>query len=77
MKVVLSARVEADIAQQLQYGTDHFGTAVAERTFARLDTFLFKFLADYPFAGRRIDEGEVYEAWIVRTPLSFSTGWSL
>jgi plasmid stabilization system protein ParE len=36
--------------------------------FARLDSFLFKFLADNPFAGRRIDEGEIYEAWIARTP---------
>ena len=67
MKIVFSARVEADIACQLQYGIDHFGTVVAARTFARLDSFLFKFLADYPFAGRRIDEGGVYEAWIART----------
>ena len=64
MKVALSARVEADIDHHLQYGIDHFGTAVAERTFARLDSFLFKFLAHYPFAGRRIDEGGVYEARI-------------
>ncbi|NJO34973.1 MAG: type II toxin-antitoxin system RelE/ParE family toxin [Rhodospirillales bacterium] len=66
MRIVLSARVEADIANQLQHSIDHFGTAVAERTFARLDTFLFKFLADYPLAGRPI-EG-IYEAWVARTP---------
>ena len=41
MKVVLSARVEADIARQLQYGIDHFGRAVAERTFTRVDRYLF------------------------------------
>jgi plasmid stabilization system protein ParE len=49
MKVVLSARVEADIADQLQYGIDHFGQRVAERTFSRVDTFLFKFLPAYPY----------------------------
>ena len=42
MKVVLSARIEADIANQLQYGIDRFGQLVAERTFARVDTFLLK-----------------------------------
>jgi plasmid stabilization system protein ParE len=68
MKIVLSARVEADIANQLQYSMDHFGSAVAQRTFARLDTFLFKFLADYPFAGRRIEERAIYEAWVANTP---------
>ena len=68
MKVVLSARVEEDIASQLQYSIDHFGTAVAQRTFARLDTFLFKFLADYPFAGRHIAEPDIYEAWVAKTP---------
>lgn len=37
MRVVLSARVETDIASQLEFGLKHFGPAVAERTFARLD----------------------------------------
>jgi hypothetical protein len=41
MKVVLSARVEGDIAGQLQYGIDHFGQVVAERAFARVDTLSF------------------------------------
>jgi hypothetical protein len=51
MKVILSARVEADIASQLEYGLQHFGPVFAERTFARIDTFLFQFLPNFPYAG--------------------------
>lgn len=68
MKVILSARVEADIASQLEYGLQHFGTAVAERTFARVDTFLFQFLPNFPYAGRYLEEIGVYETWIGKTP---------
>lgn len=68
MKVVLSARVEADIARQLEYGVNHFGQAVAERTFARVESFLFESLAAQPYAGKYIQERGVYEAWIVKTP---------
>ena len=48
MKVVLSARVATEIAGQLECGLKHFGPAVAERTFARLDAFLFQFLPNHP-----------------------------
>ena len=68
MKVVLSARVEADIARQLQYGIDHYGAAVAERTFARVDTFLFTFLPAHPFSGKSVPDLDFYEVWIARTP---------
>jgi plasmid stabilization system protein ParE len=68
MKVVLSARVEADIARQLEFGIRHFGHAVAERTFARVETFLFERLATQPHAGKYIEERGIYEAWIVKTP---------
>jgi plasmid stabilization system protein ParE len=68
MKVVLSARVEADIASQLEYGINHFGRAVAERTFARVDTFLFHLLPDHPYAGKYLEERGIYETWIARTP---------
>ena len=68
MKIVLSARVEADIARQLEYGVSHFGHAVAARTFARVETFLFEGLAAQPSAGKYIQERGIYEAWIVRTP---------
>jgi hypothetical protein len=68
MKVVLSARVETDIAGQLQYGIDHFGRAVAERMFARVDTFLFRFLPAHPQAGKYLEDLGLYEAWIARTP---------
>lgn|SRR6186997_735868 len=68
MKVVLSARVEADIANQLQHGINRFGQQVAERTFARVDTFLSKFLPAHPYSGRHLDEQGLYEVWIARTP---------
>lgn len=68
MKVVLSARVEADVASQLEYGINHFGRDVAERTFARVDTFLFQFLPNYPYAGKHIEERGIYETWIAKTP---------
>lgn len=68
MKVVLSARVVADIANQFQYGIDHFGRTVAERTFARVDAFLFRFLPVYPHAGRYLEDRGIYETWIAKTP---------
>ena len=68
MKIVLSARAEADIAMQLEYGVANFGHPVAERTFARVERFLFERLAEHPTTGRYIQERDIYEAWIVRTP---------
>jgi plasmid stabilization system protein ParE len=68
MKVVLSGRVEADIANQLQFGIDRFGRLVAERTFARVDRFLFQFLPASPYAGRYLEDRDIYEVWIARTP---------
>ena len=68
MKVVLSARVEADLARQLEYGVRRFGKAVAERTFARVESFLFGSLAAQPYAGKYIQELGIYETWIVKTP---------
>jgi len=68
VKVVLSARVEADIARQFQFGIDRFGRSVAERTFARVDEFLFQFLAASPYTGKYIDDRDIYEVWIAKTP---------
>lgn len=68
MRVVLSARVEADIARQLQYGIDHYGAAVAEKTFARVDTYLTRFLPTYPFTGKLVADRDLYETWIAKTP---------
>ncbi len=55
MKVVLSARVEEDIANQLSYGISVYGRKTAERSFARVDTFLNRFLSSYPRAGRKLE----------------------
>jgi plasmid stabilization system protein ParE len=68
MKVLLSARVEADLANQLEYGTEQFGKAIAQRCFDRVDEFIFTFLSDYPRAGRYLEELDIYETWIARTP---------
>jgi plasmid stabilization system protein ParE len=68
MKVVLSARVEADLARQLEYGVRHFGQAVADRTFARVENFLLESLVAQPYAGKYIQELGIYETWIVKTP---------
>jgi plasmid stabilization system protein ParE len=46
----------------------HFGQAVAERTFARVESYIFERLAAQPCAGKHIEERGIYEAWIVRTP---------
>lgn len=72
MKVVLSTRVEADIANQLEYGINHFGRDVAARTFARIDAFLFQFLPNHPYAGKYIEGPGIYETWIARTPFVIS-----
>jgi len=68
MRVLLSTRVETDIARQLQFGMDHFGTLIAERTFARVDRFLFQFLPAHPFTGKYLDDRQIYEVWIAKTP---------
>ena len=68
MKIVLSARVEADIAHQLSYGISIYGRKTAEQTFTRVDRFLTRFLSSYPRVGRKLAEGDMYESWIARTP---------
>ena len=68
MKVVLSARIEADMAHQFSYGIAVHGRKTAEHTFARLDSFLNSFLSRYPRSGKKLPNGELYECWISRTP---------
>ncbi|MFN0023118.1 MAG: type II toxin-antitoxin system RelE/ParE family toxin [Parvularculaceae bacterium] len=68
MKVVLSARVEADIVNQLSYDISAYGKKTAERTFARVDIFLNRFLISYPRAGWKLAQCDLYETWIARTP---------
>jgi plasmid stabilization system protein ParE len=68
MKVLLSARVEAELAQHFEYGIERFGRLVAERTFARVHQFLFHALADYPLLGLRCPRPGLYERVIPKTP---------
>lgn len=68
MRIVFSARVEADLANQLEYGIERFGVRTAERVFQRVDAFLHSFLPLNPRTGRWIAEARLYEAWIANTP---------
>jgi hypothetical protein len=45
-----------------------FGRSVAERTFARVDRFLFQFLPVSPYTGKYLEDRDIYEVWIVKTP---------
>jgi plasmid stabilization system protein ParE len=67
MKVVLSARVEADLERRLRLSIDTFGARVAAKTFGRVDTFLRKFLPAHPKSGDKIMDG-LFEVWISNTP---------
>jgi len=68
MKVVLSACVQDDIAERLQYSINRFGHGTTAKTFARVDNFFHKHLADYPYTGRRVGNGTIFESWISSTP---------
>jgi len=68
MRIVLSARVEAELERHFAYGVGKFGRLVAERTFRRVRRFLFESLAAYPRIGVYLSGRDVYEAVIPRTP---------
>ena len=77
MKIVLSARVEADIANQLQYGIDHFGRTVASARSLASTRFSS---ASFPFT--RTPEGTSRTAGFMRPGLprrrsSSSIAWTL
>lgn len=68
MKIVLSERVETELARHLAIGIEKFGHLVAERTFRRVRRFLFETLAAYPRIGTYRSERHVHEVVIPRTP---------
>ena len=68
MKVVITPRAEADIANQHEWGRQRFGEVVADRTFDRLRGFIETSLADHPRTGKRLSVADLYEAWVPRTP---------
>ena len=68
MKVVLSARVEADIAGN--FNSESIDLDDCRRTHVRARRrFLFESPASYPASTSRTG---IYEAWIAKTPSSFS-----
>jgi plasmid stabilization system protein ParE len=68
MRVVLSERVEAELAHHFAYGIEKFGRLVAERTFGRVRRFLLESLAAFPRVGVYRSGRDVYEVVIPRTP---------
>jgi plasmid stabilization system protein ParE len=68
MKIVISARVEAELERHFSFGVEKFGQRVAERTFLRVRSYLFTSLAMYPYIGVYRAERDIHEAVIPRTP---------
>jgi plasmid stabilization system protein ParE len=68
MRIVLSARVEAELERHFLRGVEKFGRPVAERTFKRVRRFLFETLAAFPRIGVYRARLNVYEVVIPRTP---------
>jgi len=67
MKVVFTAHAREDIEQRFAYSVEHFGHAAAERLFQRVDAFITKTLAWFPFTGQAHPSG-VLESWVPKTP---------
>jgi len=68
MRIIVSRRVEAELADHFAFGVARHGSRVAERTFQRVRKFLFQSLPAHPrFSVYRADKG-VYERFIPRTP---------
>ena len=68
MKVIITPRAKAQIDHQFAYGVARHGARTAQRTFARVDGYMTRFLADFPLAGRRIAATGLIESPIARTP---------
>jgi plasmid stabilization system protein ParE len=68
MRVVLSERVEAELAHHFTYGVEKFGRLVAVRTFCRVRRFFLESLAAFPRIGVYRSGRDVYEVVIPRTP---------
>jgi plasmid stabilization system protein ParE len=67
VRVVLSSRFEAELDSHLRASVQKFGTAVAARTFNRIDRVL-AILADQPYIGRNFPQDNYYRYVVPRTP---------
>ena len=67
MKVVFTLNARDDIDRRFEYTAQHFGHPVAQKIFNRVDAFIHKTLASFPFTGSPHQTG-VLETWVPRTP---------
>ncbi len=68
MKVVYSARVEAELDIHLSEGIARFGSRVAESTFKKIHHALNITLGAQPHLGRFLPARDVYRYVIAKTP---------
>ena len=68
MRVIVTARAEADIEHQYQWGVTRFGVNTANATFARVRQFIEVSLESYPRTGKLLPRPNLYESWIPKTP---------
>ena len=68
MKVVYTPTARHHIEAQLTYLINKGAAAPARRLRQRITSFVTDFLARHPRACRYIDERDIYETWIPRTP---------
>ena len=68
MKVVYTQTARRHIDAQLTYLIDKGAAAPARRLRQRITSFVTDFLARHPRACRYIDERDIFETWIPRTP---------
>lgn len=68
MRVTLSARVEAELERQFEYGVERFGHDVAERTFGRVRHMIFDVIPAQPEAAEYHVDRDIFERAIPQTP---------
>ena len=68
MKVASTQTARDHIAGQLAYLINRGALAPAGRLRERIQLFIHDFLCRYPRASRYIEERDLFESWIPRTP---------
>ena len=68
MRVVFTRRARSNLDERIAYSVEHFGIALTNRTFDRLDRYLSDVLARYPDIGRPLQNFDAAETWVPRTP---------
>ena len=68
MTVRYTERARNHIDTAFTYGVEHFGEAVAVRTYRRLIHHVETVLSAYPRTGRWRDDISCFSAWVPRTP---------